>query len=303
MTTGRFAPTPSGGLHLGNALCCLLAWLSARKQNGRFLMRVEDVDVPRCPRKAGEQALNDLRWLGFDWDEEALWQSERTGCYQSALDRLSAMNLTYPCFCTRAELHREAAPNLGERRFIYPGTCGSLKPAEIAVLSLARSPAIRLRVPDEEIAFEDGLQGSFSGNLRRDWGDLILRRSDGLFAYQLAVVVDDGASGVTEVVRGRDLLDSTPVQMCLQQILGLPSPAYIHIPLLLAPDGRRLAKRDHDLDLSALSRRCQPGALLGLLAYSAGLQDSPASTTLNSLLRDFSWDRVPRGDIRLPALP
>ena len=302
MTTGRFAPTPSGGIHLGNVLCCLLAYCSARSQGGRFLMRVEDVDVPRCPRSAGEQVVRDLRYLGFDWDEPVLWQSERGAVYDQALERLKAAGLVYPCFCTRAELHREAAPNLGETRVIYSGACAHLTPAEIQCRLKERPPAWRFRVPDETIRVSDRLQGDYAERLPVDCGDFVLKRSDGLIAYQLAVVVDDALSGVTEVVRGRDLLPSTPGQISLQRSLGYPAPGYAHIPLLLAPDGRRLAKRDHDLDVSALSHRFRPGQIVGMLAAAAGLIDHPAEVSPAELAREFNWDRIPRCDIRLPAI-
>ena len=300
MITGRFAPTPSGGIHLGNVFCCLLAWLSARSQGGKFLMRVEDVDVPRCPRPMGERVLEDLRFLGFDWDGPVIWQSERTAVYDAAFSRLRAEKRVYPCFCTRSDLHREQAPNLGEERSVYPGTCARLSEEEVRERMRARTPAWRFRVPEETVRLEDRLQGEYAEFLPADCGDFILRRSDGLTAYQLAVVVDDAEGGVTEVVRGRDLLQSTPGQISLQQALGFPTPVYAHIPLLLAPDGRRLAKRDHDLDVTALSHRFKPGEILGLLAMASGLADRPVCISLKELLRSFSWERIPRSDIRLP---
>ena len=302
MLTGRFAPTPSGRLHLGNVLCAMLAWASVRSRGGRFLLRIEDVDVPRCPPGAGDRCISDLRWLGFDWDDPLIRQSERTSAYDAALARLTGAGMTYPCFCTRADLHPERAPNLGDTQVVYPGTCARLTPGEIAARRLLRSPAIRLRVPDETIRFTDRLQGPVSENLSRDCGDFVLKRSDGLFGYQLAVVVDDADSGVTEVVRGRDILSATPRQIWLQRLLGAPTPSYAHIPLLTDPLGRRLAKRDADLDLAALSKKYAPEALLGILAMACGLRDSPAPAALPELARDFSWDRIKREDIRLPQL-
>ena len=211
--TGRFAPTPSGRLHLGNLLCALLAYLSARSQGGRFLLRIEDVDIPRCPRALAAQCIEDLAFLGFTWDEPPLFQSERGAIYQHHFDRLREMGRVYPCFCTRAQLHAAQAPNLGEREPVYNRACAHLTPAEIAERSRTRRPAMRLRVPDAEVAFEDAHFGAIRENLARDCGDVIIRRSDGLFGYQLAVVVDDALSGVTEVVRGRDILASTPRQI------------------------------------------------------------------------------------------
>ncbi len=297
--TGRFAPTPSGRLHLGNILCAMLAYLSARSQGGRFLLRIEDVDVPRCPRRLAQQCIDDLARLGFTWDGPVVFQSDRSEIYQAALNQLAADGRTYPCFCTRAQLMSLAAPNLGDTQVVYQGTCAHLTEAEIAEKSRVRAPAIRLRVPREDMAFTDGLFGPQRENLARDCGDFILRRSDGLYGYQLAVVVDDALQGVTEVVRGRDILSATPRQLYLQRLLGYGAPAYTHIPLLMDSQGRRLAKRDLDLDLDALLTRFTPAELLGLLAYSAGLQDEPRPATLEELLPLFDWGKVKREDMRL----
>ena len=302
MVVGRFAPTPSGRLHLGNLLCAMLAWLSARSRGGRILLRIEDVDTPRCPDRNTRLCLEDLRWFGFSWDGPILRQSERTPEYENALAELQAHGLVYPCFCTRAELHPELAPNLGDTQTVYPGTCRNLTPTEAASKALIRSPALRLRVPDETVCFEDRLQGSVCENLRRDCGDFVVRRSDGLFGYQLACVVDDIASGVTEVVRGRDILSATPRQIYLIGLLGGTTPSYAHIPLLTDAQGRRLAKRDHDLDLTALSRRYTAQDLIGILAFSCGLRDRICPASLEELVPEFDWDRVRRDDIRLPDL-
>lgn len=208
--------------------------------------------------------------------------------------------------CTRAsapgaQLHATVAPNLGDTQFIYPGTCAHLTPEEAAERAKTRAPAMRLRVPDETITFTDRVFGAQAENLARDCGDFLLQRSDGLFGYQLAVVVDDALSGVTEVVRGRDILSATPRQIYLQHLLGYPQPAYAHIPLLMDAQGRRLAKRDRDLDLSALSKRFSPEEILGFLAWSAGIQPEMRPTTLDALIPLFSWDKIPRTDLRLPA--
>ena len=301
--TGRFAPTPSGRLHLGNILCAMLAYLSARSQGGRFLLRIEDVDVPRCPRRLAQQAIDDLRWLGFTWDEEPLYQSDRTEIYREALERLTEAGHIYPCFCTRAQLMSLAAPNLGDTQVVYNRACAVLTPQEAAERAKTRAPAMRLRVPEEEISFVDGLFGAQRENLARDCGDFILRRSDGLYGYQLAVVVDDALSGVTEVVRGRDILSATPRQIYLQRLLGCPQPEYVHIPLLTDSQGRRLAKRDKDLDLTALSRRYAPEDILGWLACSAGLLPEVRPATLESLITVFDWAKVKRDDLRLSEMP
>ena len=299
--TGRFAPTPSGRLHLGNILCAMLAYLSARSKGGRFLLRIEDVDVPRCPRSLARQCIDDLTWLGFTWDEEPLYQSDRGEIYRAALDRLAAQGHTYPCFCTRAQLMSLAAPNQGDTQVIYQRTCAGLSPEEAAERAKTRAPATRLRVPNEEVSFTDVLFGLQTENLARDCGDFILRRSDGLYGYQLAVVVDDALQGVSEVVRGRDILSATPRQLYLQRLLDYEAPAYVHIPLLVDAQGRRLAKRDKDLDLTALSRRFSPAEILGMLAFSAGLLEEVQPMTLEALLPLFAWQKVKREDLRLPA--
>lgn len=297
---GRFAPTPSGPLHLGNILCAMLAWLSAKSQGGQILLRIEDVDVPRCPETNTKACLEALDWLGFTWDGPIIYQKNRTVFYEKALGRLKSQGLVYPCFCTRAELHPELAPNLGDTQAVYPGTCRNLTPEQIAEKSLLRTPALRLKVPDRDVTFTDGLQGTLTENLARDCGDFVLRRSDGLFGYQLACVADDIASGVTEVVRGRDILTATPRQIYLYECLGETPPAYVHIPLLTDSQGRRLAKRDRDLGIQALSKRFTPDDILGALAYACHLIHRIEPMTLDELIPGFDWQRIPRDEIRLP---
>ncbi len=297
---GRFAPTPSGRLHLGNLLCAMLAYLSARSKGGRILLRIEDIDLPRCPAKWSEQAIEDLAWFGFRWDGEILFQSERTEIYRRHLEHLEKQGLIYPCFCTRAQLMNMAAPNLGDTQTVYTRLCASLTAEEIEQKRKTRSPALRIRVPDRVVSFTDGLFGPQSEHLGRDCGDFILRRSDGLYGYQLAAVVDDALSGVTEVVRGRDILSATPRQIYLLEKLGYPVPKYIHIPLLMDHEGRRLAKRDRDLDLSALSRRFSPQELLGMLAFSAGITEEVRPVSLEGLVPLFDWQKIRLDDMRLP---
>ena len=295
-TVGRFAPSPSGPVHLGNIACCLLAYLSARHQGGRFLLRIEDLDHLRCPPAYGEQVIRDLEALGFDWDEEPLWQSRRGKVYEDALSQLSSH--LYPCFCTRGELHAPSAPHASDGTPVYAGTCRALSSAQRAEKAKLRRPSLRIRVPEREIAFTDGLQGLYAEHLSRDCGDFILRRSDGVYAYQLAVVVDDALMGVNQVVRGRDLLSSTPRQLWLQELLGLPHPDHYHVPLLCAGDGRRLSKRDGDLDLGTLQAEgVSPEAVLGRLAHWAGLIDRTEPVSLSELLADFDWKRVKREDV------
>lgn len=307
MVIGRFAPTPSGALHLGNLFCSLLAWLSAKSQGGRVVLRIEDLDAARCDPVYTAQAERDLRLLGLDWDEGGTaggpeyFQSARSAWYQAALETLEAQGLVYPCFCSRAQTRAASAPHASDSEPIYAGTCRGLTAAQIAQREQERAPALRLRVPRREVRFTDGHYGPMTQRLDRDCGDFILRRSDGVFAYQLAVVADDAAMGVTQVVRGRDLLASTPRQLLLYQLLGWRAPAFFHTPLLLAPDGRRLSKRDRDDSLSGLlDRGFTPQEVVGRLAFLAGLLDRPAPAAPADLLPLFDWGKVPQEDILLP---
>ncbi|MDO4356089.1 MAG: tRNA glutamyl-Q(34) synthetase GluQRS [Clostridia bacterium] len=295
---GRFAPSPSGRMHLGNVMSALLAWLSARSQGGRMVLRIEDIDPDRSRRAYAEQIMDDFAFLGLDWDDGPHWQSARTAAYEQALRALSAH--TYPCYCSRAELHATQAPHASDGTFIYDGRCRDLTAAQRAVLAQSRRPAVRIRVPDCEITFVDGCRGPMAQNLARDCGDFILRRSDGAFAYQLAVVVDDAQMGVTQVVRGSDLLGSTPRQIWLHRLLGFEPPQYCHIPLLLAPDGRRLSKRERDLDMGALRRSYSAEEIIGKLAWLTGLQPAPEPVSAAELIPAFQWNRVKQQDIFLP---
>ena len=302
MTAGRYAPSPSGRMHLGNLMCCLLAWLSAKSKGGQVLLRIEDLDAARCPRVYADAIMDDLAWLGLaaDGPTPTVYQSERSGIYQQYYDILLKKGLVYPCFCSRSQLHAASAPHRSDGQVVYAGTCRGLSAEEVARRSLMRAPAFRVRVPDEEIAFTDGHLGRYAENLARDCGDFYLRRADGVFAYQLAVVVDDALMGVTEVVRGSDLLSSTPRQLWLYRELGLTAPQFYHLPLLLAPDGRRLSKRDGDQSLENLRARYTPQEIIGKLAYVCGLQDTPAPAAPQELVPGFSWDKVPKQDILLP---
>ena len=299
---GRFAPSPSGRMHLGNLWSCLLAWLAARSQGGRMVLRLEDLDPDRCTQAWCDQVMRDLEWLGLDWDNEPVYQSRRTDIYRAAFTQLEERGLIYPCYCTRAERLAASAPHRSDGVVIYDGRCRRLSPQEREELAGTRRPAWRVEVPEETVSFVDRIQGPFSQNLARECGDFILRRSDGVYAYQLAVVVDDAAMGVTQVVRGSDLLDSTPRQLWLQEALGLPHPEYGHVPLLLAPDGRRLSKREHDLDMGALRERFTPAELTGRLAFWAGQTDRPELVTPAELAGCFEWKNVPRGDIIVEQL-
>ncbi len=299
---GRFAPTPSGRMHLGNLLAALLAWLDARSGGGELVLRIEDLDTQRTSRLFAVQLLDDLRWLGLDWDQGGLEpdyrQSRRTACYEEAFRLLEERGLIYPCYCSRTERMAASAPHREDGAVVYSGKCFRLTAAERAELEgQGRRPAWRVRCPDLSVTVEDGNCGTYTENLARDCGDFIVRRSDGVFAYQLAVVVDDALMGVNHVVRGRDLLCSAPRQAWLHEVLGYPPPRFFHTPLLLAPDGRRLAKRDHDLDMGALRERYLPGELTGLLAWYAGLVDRPEKVTAAELVPLFSWAKVPKNDV------
>ena len=295
---GRFAPTPSGRMHLGNIFAALVAWLSARSAGGRVILRIEDLDPRTQSGPWADLLLSDLHWLGLDWDEGPYYQRDRIDRYQAALNALKEAAEVYPCFCTRAELHAASAPHASDGTPIYAGTCRGLSPAEVAKRSRRRPPAQRLAVPTADdptgtIAFVDRVYGPQREVLARECGDFLVQRSDGVFAYQLAVVVDDAEMGVTEVVRGHDLLSSTARQIYLQRLLGFEQPAYAHVPLLMAPDGRRLSKRDRDLDMEGLREQFgTPERLLGWLAGSTGLAPDRAPRSASELAELFSWDTV-----------
>ncbi len=294
---GRFAPSPSGRMHLGNIFSCLATWLSVRSQGGRVVLRIEDLDT-RCRQTWADMLMHDLEWLGLTWDVGPIYQHERTDRYEAALSRLNQASLTYPCFCTRSELHAASAPHASDGTPIYAGTCRNLSSADAARRSALRAPATRLRAPDVYenngiIEFEDRVYGARRETLATECGDFLVRRSDGIFAYQLAVVVDDAEMGITEVVRGCDLLGSTPRQIYLQRLLGYARPSYAHVPLLVAPDGRRLSKRDGDIGMDALRERFgAPEALLGWLTGKTGIAPDTSPRSATGLVKLFSWDAL-----------
>lgn len=295
---GRFAPSPTGRMHLGNIVTSLFAWLSVRSQGGRLVLRIEDLDDRARSGPWAELLVDDLRWLGLDWDEGPYYQTDRVDLYEAALDSLEGKGLVYPCFCTRAELHAASAPHASDGTPVYAGTCRGLAREEVLRRSALRPPAMRLRVPPERdpsgsISFLDRTYGEQREILASSCGDFLVRRSDGVFAYQLAVVVDDAEMGVTEVVRGRDLLGSTARQRYLQELLGYASPAYAHVPLLVAPDGRRLSKRDRDCDMGELrARYSTPEALWGKIAFAIGLSPNADPRPASQLVDAFSWNVV-----------
>ncbi len=295
---GRFAPTPSGEMHVGNLLCALLAYLSVKSKGGKFLVRIEDLDVARCPKSAGDKILYALDKLGLHSDEEPLWQSCRGEIYSDKEAVLRNFVRIYPCFCTRAQLHAAEAPRLDDGSFFYSGTCRNLSAEDIEKLSILHRPCYRIEVPDQTIEFCDGVTGVYIQNLTDECGDFILRRSDGVYAYQFAVCIDDGESGVTEVVRGRDLLSSTPRQIMLLRMLGYAIPKYYHIPLVCDGNGRKLSKSEGDSAYRAVLNNPKE-KILGALAFSAGIIESYRPTSLSELTEIFSWDKVRKDAIYL----
>ncbi len=296
----RYAPSPTGDLHMGNLQTALLAWLAARRMHDAFILRVEDLDTPRVRPGATARMLADLRWLGLDWDEGPdvggplgpYLQSRRGDLYASALARLRARGLIYPCFCSRATLARVAsAPAIEDATPVYPGTCRNLTDAEVrARIAVGHVPAWRVRVPSGTIQFTDVAMGVQEQDIVRKVGDFIVRRSDGVIAYQLAVVVDDALMGITQVVRGADLLDSTARQILLFELLNWPVPRYLHVPLMTDASGAKLSKRT---SAEGLDRYRQNGAtamaVVGNLARVAGIWPSGAPTTPAALIQTAAW--------------
>lgn len=304
---GRFAPSPSGRLHLGNVLSSLLAWLDVRSQGGTMVFRLEDLDPDRSWDSYATLMADDLIWLGLDWDEgwkpgagEQYRQGRRTAHYAQALETLQKRGMVYDCYCSRAERLAASAPHPGEHGDIGCH-CRSLTPEEVQnKVKQGRRPARKLAVDGTTITWTDGHYGAQRQTLTPGRGDFIVRRSDGVFAYQLAVAVDDMEMGISRVVRARDLLDSTPRQIRLIETLGGAAPQYCHAPLLVAPDGRKLSKREGDLNMDYFRARYTPEELLGRLAKLAGLRATAEPVTAQELIADFSWDKVPHENIIIP---
>lgn len=287
----RFAPSPTGDLHLGSAWTALASWVVARREpGGAVVLRVEDIDPPRVVAGAEARIEEDLRWLGLGWDEGPFRQSERSARYVEAIDRLAALGLVYPCDCSRAEIARVAsAPHPGEE-LVYPGTCRALDPGR----PMKRAPALRVRVPDEVVEYDDAVAGHVTQHLGPDVGDFVLQRGDGVFAYQLAVVVDDAAMGITDVVRGADLIGSTPRQIWLARALGAHVPRFAHVPLVVAPDGARLEKRSGVKSVRDLrAAGVPPERVVGELGCGLGLAETPEETTPEQLARTWAGRIVP----------
>jgi glutamyl-tRNA synthetase len=298
--TGRFAPSPTGDLHLGNLRTAALAWLSARSRGERFLVRMEDLDRQQASRQIEQAQLHDLRLIGLDWDGEVVRQSERFDRYEAAISELAARDLVYECFCSRRQIREEIAASSHAPHGppgSYPGTCRDLTgPERARRIADGRPPALRLRTNGEEIEFSDAIHGAVTGVV----DDVVLRRNDGVPAYNLAVVVDDDAQGVTEVVRGDDLLSSTGRQIHLQELLGLPRPAYVHVPLVVDDEGQRLAKRrDVPLTIAELAEiGVEVGVIVDWLASSlspsGSTEPSVTPVTVADLVDGFDWSTVPR---------
>ena len=294
---GRFAPTPSGRMHLGNVFAGLIAWLSVKAKGGEMVLRMEDLDTQRTSAEFAETLRQDLLWLGLTWDRETPPQSQRSEVYDRYFEILQEKGLLYPCYCTRSQLHNVNAPHLSDGTYVYPGTCRNLTDSQRAAFD--RAPAWRVKVPQKQWQVNDLCQGTYREDLSTDCGDFVVRRADGVYVYQLAVTVDDDEAGVTEVVRGMDLLSSAPRQMYLQELFGFPHPQYGHVPMLLSSDGRRLSKRDKDLDVGALRMRMKPEQLIGSLAYAAGLIGQNEPISAKELATEFSWNKLKKEDIYL----
>lgn len=290
---GRLAPSPTGAQHVGNARTYLIAWLAARSRSGRVVLRIEDIDSPRVKPGAAQQACDDLRWLGLDWESEPIVQTSRLALYEQALFRLQAHELVYPCTCTRKDVEQAAsAPHREHEGPAYPGTCAGRRSAD--AVALCQPFAWRFRVGPGAQTFVDGFLGPITVNLRTHGGDFVVWKSSGTPAYQLAVVVDDAAQHVTEVIRGDDLIPSTPRQLSLYHAFGLQPPRFTHVPLVVGPDGRRLAKRHGDTRLSSLREAgVEPRMLLGLLAWSCGWQKRIELITAQELIPLFRIDSIP----------
>lgn len=302
--TGRFAPSPSGRMHLGNVFTAVLSWLSVKSRGGLWILRIEDLDPMRSKREFSELIEDDLKWLGLDWDEGGLEgrgesgpysQSMRGNFYESALQALEDKGLTYPCRCTRGELMATNAPHLSDGRKVYGGTCrpARLGGSDPGVTDGRPVRATRLYVPDECVTYEDGVFGTVTIDLGREIGDFVVRRGDGAWAYQLAVVVDDAMMGVTEVMRGCDLLQSAAQQIYINGLLGYTAPRYVHLPLICNSEGQRLSKRDGSLNMEALRRDYSAEEILGRIGYMAGLIGRPERVTLQQLTEMYDEKKIP----------
>lgn len=304
MPTTRLAPSPTGALHLGNARTFLVNWLLARQNGWRIILRIEDLDGPRVKKGADRQAIEDLQWLGIDWDEGPIYQSARMPVYQAAVERLLAEGQAYPCVCSRSEVAAAAsAPHAEDGAAIYPGTCRERFADTQQAKATGREPAMRFRVPKGIVEFTDGFRGPQRFDVLHQLGDFVIAKTDGTPAYQLAVVVDDAEMGVSDIVRGDDLIDSTPRQILLYRALGREDriPRYCHLPLVVGTDGRRLAKRHGDTRLSFYRQQGVPASrILGLLARWCGI-DVDHPPTASALLGRLNLGTIPAAPMTFTA--
>ncbi|WP_294429444.1 tRNA glutamyl-Q(34) synthetase GluQRS [uncultured Treponema sp.] len=304
---GRFAPSPSGRMHLGNVYSALLSYLSAKKTGGEWILRIEDLDRQRCKKEYSSQLIEDLLWLGLKWDNFSasegglsgeFYQSNRDSFYIRAFDLLCEKGLVYDCFCTRADLLSSSAPHASDGKSVYSGKCRNLSESEKSLLYSVRLPAKRIIVEDRTCSFFDGHYGNQNCDLSRDLGDFIIRRSDGNFSYQLAVVVDDALMGVNQVVRGRDLISSTFNQLYLYEKLDFHQlPQFFHLPLLLSADGRRLSKRDKDTDMGFLRENFTSEQLIGKILFLCGCLEKEEKLSLEEAVSAFDWQKVKKEDV------
>lgn len=297
----RFAPSPTGRMHLGNIFTALISWVLAKKSNGKWVLRIEDLDPQRSRIEYARQIEDDLHWLGLDWDEGGVdsigengpyMQSLRGGFYESALKMLTDKALTYHCYCTKADIAATNAPHVSDGRTIYPGTCRPAKGK--AVLKPERLPATRLLMPKCVVEYTDLIFGDFSTDMSAEWGDIVLRRADGAWAYQLAVVVDDASMGITHVVRGADLLDSCAPQKLLASMLGVKAPQYLHLPIICNQSGKRLSKRDSSLAMDRLRKDFTPQQIIGKLAQIAGFTAEWKNLSPDDIIDLFDISSLPR---------
>lgn len=305
---GRFAPSPSGRMHLGNVWAMVAAWLSVRKQGGTMILRMEDLDPARSKIEYADQIMEDLAWMGLTYEEGPdcggafgpYTQDDRRHLYEKALEKIRGKGLLYPCFCSRKDLQAVRAPHRGEGQHVYPGFCRNLSPEEQMERALKKKPALRFLMPDRRDCYRDLNYGQQCQDLQREVGDFILRRADGVHAYQLAVVLDDALMEISEVVRGADLLSSTHRQRMLYETLGFAAPQFGHVPLLVGNDGERLSKRFRSLDLGQLrAKGWKPEELVGLLLFEAGMMDKEEPISLQEAISIFSWEMMKVEDLQI----
>ena len=303
-TAGRFAPSPRGRMHFGNIYACLISYLSARKKNGEWILRIEDLDRQRCKKEYSEILIDDLKWFGFDWnrgpqkkDGNSYFQSNRSDVYEQYFNKLFDSGLIYDCFCTRSDLFSSSAPHNSDGIPVYLGNCRNLSEKQKSEFLEKKLPSKRIMTPDCEVSFLDRHYGSQKINLFRETGDFIVRRADGNFSYNFAVVVDDALMGVTEVVRGRDLLSSTHQQIYLYEKLGFKPPQYFHIPLIVNEQGKRLSKRDKDLDMGYFRKNCTSEEIIGKIMFMCGFIEKEEKISLPEAVSLYDEKKLPAEDI------